>query len=386
VRRLLYLSPDPGVPVLGYKGASVHVRGMVSAFARAGVKVIVASPRVRAEGDVLEAAAELVEIDPVLPSAQTDSRTLRARITAQSAQIEEVARGWGVDAIYERYALFSEGGVRTASRFGLPHVLEVNAPLREEAKRFRSLPHPEAASEVEAGVLSATGRVIAVSDPLARWLVSAGVEPERITVTPNAIDPAHFPARLRSREGPLVVGFAGSLKPWHGIDVLVEAFLEARTKARELRLEIVGTGPGLAAVVAAASAVPSIVSHGSLSHRQTVAVMSRWDVGAAPYLPLDGFYFSPLKLVEYMAAGLCPVASDVGEIAGVLDDGSRGLLVPAGDPRALSGAFVDLACDRARAHEIGCRARDWALTERSWDTNAQQALGILADLEPACVA
>ena len=54
-----------------------------------------------------------------------------------------------------------------------------------------------------------------------------------------------------------------------------------------------------------------------------------WDVGVAPYLPLDDFYFSPLKVLEYMAVGLCPVASDLGDLPALLGDGGRGLLVPA---------------------------------------------------------
>ena len=174
------------------------------------------------------------------------------------------------------------------------------------------------------------------------------------------------------------MGFAGSLKPWHGVEVLLEAFSRARETAPQLRLEIIGSGPGLAVVEDAAARLPGIVSHGSRTHRQTIALMSDWDVGVAPFLPLEGFYFSPLKLVEYMAAGLCPVASDLGEVAELLAGGSRGLLVPAGDVGALAGALLELAGDRGRACEIGHRARAWALAEHSWDTNARRALRMLS--------
>lgn len=381
MRRLLYLSSDPGVPVLGHKGASVHVRALVRAFAGAGVSVVVASPRVEAEGDTLDAPTELVEIDPVVPGRYGDVGSVRATMDAQAAQIDEVARAWQADAIYERYSLFSDGGVRAAHRHGLPHLLEVNAPLRDEARRFRSLPYPEEAAEVEARVFAATDRLIAVSGPLAGWLVSVGVERERIEVVPNGVDPRQFSPPQRRSGGPFVVGFAGSLKPWHGVELLLNAFSRARETVPQLRLEIVGSGPSLPPVEQAAALAANIVLHGPLPHQETIRLMSGWDVGVAPYLPLPDFYFSPLKLVEYMAAGLCPVASELGQIGVLLGGGARGVLVRAGDMSELAGALVELAADRPRAHEIGGRARAWAFSELTWERNARRALEMLGARE-----
>ena len=70
--RLLYLSADPGVPILGHKGASVHVRALVCALAAKGVSVVLASPRTAPEGERLDAPVELVPIAPVLPKAHAD--------------------------------------------------------------------------------------------------------------------------------------------------------------------------------------------------------------------------------------------------------------------------------------------------------------------------
>ena len=49
MRRLLFLTADPGVPVLGHKGASIHLRELCAAFAEAGVDVHIASPRIGPE-------------------------------------------------------------------------------------------------------------------------------------------------------------------------------------------------------------------------------------------------------------------------------------------------------------------------------------------------
>jgi glycosyltransferase involved in cell wall biosynthesis len=385
--RVLYLSADPGVPILGHKGASVHVRELVSAMAVAGATVTVVSPRIGAEGDVLPAPIELASIDPVLPREHAYASSLLGAVARQAAQVRRIAERFRADAVYERFSLFSDGGVNAARALGVPHVLEVNAPLREEALRYRTLPHANLAATIERRVFAATDRVFAVSKTLARLLGEAGVATGRIEVAPNAIDPAKFPIPGRSSEGPLTIGFAGSLKPWHGVEVLLEAFRSALGAIPSLRLEIVGDGPGRAAVEHIGD-LPAerFAYHGALSHAETLRVLSRWDVGAAPFLAVPDFYFSPLKLAEYMAAGLCPVASDHREIRELLGGGERGVLVPVGDAGALAQALVELAVDPERTAAIGLRAREYVLKQRSWNRNAVRALEALRGRRAELVA
>src|SRR5205823_3107155 len=114
----------------------------VAAFVKAGTSVLVASPRVRPEGDELDPAVALVEIAPVQAKACRSAAALHEAMLVQAEQVERIARQGSVDAVYERLSLFGTSGVQTAGRLGLPHVLEVNAPLCDEALRFRTLPHP----------------------------------------------------------------------------------------------------------------------------------------------------------------------------------------------------------------------------------------------------
>ena len=367
--RLLYLSADPGIPVLGHKGASVHVRELCAAFAQAGVEVHLASPRVAPEGDLLTAPAALHAISPVLPKAHAE-RTLRAAVRAQARAVTQLCARFGIDAIYERFALFSAAGVRAAAELGLPHVLEVNSPLREESSRFRTLPHPALAAFFEAEVLAGTDQVLAVSEPLARALVREGVESRKIDVVPNGVAANRFLPPRRDADR-FRVGFAGSMKPWHGVEILVEAV----SRVPDVHLEVVGNGP----LTHLVERLPSerVTSFGALRHADVIERMAAWDVGVAPYMPIDGFWFSPLKLLEYMAAGACAVASDLGDAAELLGHGSRGVLVPAGDAGVLAGALAALAADRPRAWSLGEQARKWAAANRSWSANVQRALRAL---------
>jgi glycosyltransferase involved in cell wall biosynthesis len=376
--RVLYLSADPGVPVLGHKGASVHVRALVEALAAAGAEVAVASPRIAFEGEQLEAAAALVQIEPVLPKTYANEALLRGAVDRQAEQIADLASGLAVDAVYERFSLFSDGGVRAAGLLGVPHLLEVNAPLREEALRFRTLPHSRLAEAIERAVLDLTDRVFVVSDTLAELLVAAGVAPTKIECVRNGVDTQAFGALNPVRGGEFTVGFAGSLKPWHGVEVLLEGFGLALAHEPRLRLEVVGAGPLATRVVASRLPAERLVYRGQLTHREAIRAMAGWDVGAAPFPRLEDFYFSPLKVGEYMAAGSCPVASDLPVLRGLLARGERGILVEPGSAEAFAAALVELARNRTRASVLGMRARTYALANLSWSENASRVLETLA--------
>jgi glycosyltransferase involved in cell wall biosynthesis len=380
--RLLYVSADPGVPVLGHKGASVHVRELVMALAAEGASVAIASPRIHPEGDSLEARADLVEIMPIVAKRHVSAASVRAAIDEQAREVTRVAERLGASAIYERYSLHSRAGADAAEALDLPYVLEVNAPLRDEARRFRSLAFPEVAAETEALVYERANRIFAVSAPLAALLRRDGVDPDKLEVTPNAVTPRKFP-RHRARAG-FTVGFAGSLKAWHGVEVLADAFRAAATEVPDLRLEVVGEGP-LAHTLDRVELPPErFIRHGARPHVETLRTLASWDVGVAPYVVASPtFYFSPLKVVEYMAAGACPVASDLGEIRSLLGEGERGVLVPPGDRAALASALVELATDRGRAATLGARARSYAHGSLSWRRNARRALDCLRSVRPS---
>jgi glycosyltransferase involved in cell wall biosynthesis len=384
--RLLYLSADPGVPVLGHKGASVHVREIARALAAAGASVTIASPRVEPEGDVLESSIELHSISPVLPKMFTTTAELRAAMASQVDQVIELARRIGAHAIYERHSLFSCAGVEAAEALGLPHVLEVNAPLRVESLRFRSLPHAELADEIEAYVYAATQRIFVVSNRLAQLVRDQGVESAKIEVAPNGVVSCPAPPRSSDAKRPLTVGFAGGVKPWHGVELLVSAFRTVLQTGVDIRLEIIAAGSLDGARDVVEPPDDRLVRLGPLPHTDTLRRVSGWDVGVAPYLPMPDFYFSPLKILEYMALGLCPVASDLGEIGALLGGGERGVLVAPGDVDALATALLALARDRERVRRLGARARAHVIANCRWDDNAERVLAALHSASRAVVA
>src|SRR5262249_52319704 len=223
-------------------------------------------------------------------------------------ELTRVAERLGASAIYERYSLHSRAGAEAAEALGLPYVLEVNAPLRDEARRFRSLAYPEVAGETEARVYELADRIFAVSTPLAALLRRDGVDPTKLEVLRNAITPTKFPPR-RASAG-FTVGFAGSLKAWHGVEVLIDAVRRAATVVPDLRLEVIGDGPVAPVLDELELPQERFIRYGARPHAETLRVLASWDVGVAPYVAASPtLYFSPPHVLAYLPARTCPAAS-----------------------------------------------------------------------------
>jgi len=392
--KIAYLCFDFGIPVLGDKGASVHVREMIAALARAGHDVtllcartgsgnpappgttIEITPRARASGDhnrPRDTERARIEFDADLPT--------RAEDALGRAEVEP-------DAIYERFSLFSRAGIALAARRRIAHVLEVNAPLVDEQERYRNLQLKDEALAHERATLMGTDHVIAISNEVAAYVAARGVSNERITVLPNGVDTTRFApgrrgdgVRARHELGHLpVIGFVGSLKAWHGIDLLLEAFPLIRARVPEAVLLIVGDGPEFARLRTAVFELgqeQNVIMTGRVPHDEVPAYLCAMDVSVAPYRPDDHFYFSPMKVVESLACGTPVVAPRLGQLEKLLHDGAIGMLYRAGDATALAAAVIDLLSDRERLRLMGLAASTLTPTDHSWDANARDVVHLM---------
>jgi len=183
------------------------------------------------------------------------------------------------------------------------------------------------------------------------------------------------------------VGFVGSLKPWHGLSHLVNAFARLQQRVPEARLLIVGDGPGRGALGAelAERQLQSVTRlTGAVPPDQIPDLLARMDVAVAPYPASPNFYFSPLKVVEYMAAGLPVVVSDLGQLRHLVVNNVTGLLRPPGDEVALALALEDLWRSPSRRHSLGRAAQQHILAHHTWDAVAQQIIALAHRQPSAC--
>lgn len=378
--RLLYLSADPGVPVFGGKGASIHLRSLARALHGLGHDVLIASPRLEPGPNHLPDGIQWAPVPGVKPRECASAQEVIRRCEEQTQAVTALVQDHALEAIYERYSLMGVAGARTAAVLDVPLAVEVNAPLREEERRFRQLVHESLAMSAERETFAAARRVFVVSRQLRRWLVGQGVEPDKVEVMPNA-PPVHAfsSARVRGSDPELVVGFAGGLKRWHGIEHLIEAFRLALDGGGRMRLEILGRGPADDIVDRCGLPEERLRRLGQVSHDQALRTLEGWDIGVAPFSNVPDFYFSPLKLFEYMAAGLCPVVSDVGELSEIVEHGRAGVVVPPDCTHALAAALLQLDRDRTRLSTTAARAREVAAALPSWTDSAERVLATLRE-------
>jgi glycosyltransferase involved in cell wall biosynthesis len=380
VTRVAYLCADAGIPVCGSKGASVHVQAVVGTLARRGLEVELLTTR--PEGERPESLRDVGLRG--LPPAPKGEPAARERL-AQANDAVNAARLTALgplDLVYERYSLWSAAPLEAAHAAGVPTVLEVNAPLVDEQAEHRSLVHRHEAQRATARALAAADVIVAVSDGVAAWLAGWPEALGRVHVIPNGVDPRRFPApepRRRLRGQPFTVGFLGTLKPWHGLDTLVAAFAALREEHPEARLRLVGDGPQRDAVrdaLGAAGALGAADLVGAVAPADVPDQLAAMDVAVAPYPDLRPFYFSPLKVVESMAAGLPVVASRVGTLDELVVHGASGLLCAPGDAAALAAALATLADDPDRCARMGAEGRSRALAEHTWEAVVDRVLAL----------
>jgi glycosyltransferase involved in cell wall biosynthesis len=218
---------------------------------------------------------------------------------------------------------------------------------------------------------------VAVSQGVAEYLSRFPQAARRVHVIPTGVNLDRFPDDLKpslpADPAVVTVGFVGTLKPWHGLPTLIEAFERLHDRHPNTRLLIVGDGPARTAIETAARGVASAVQFtGAVSPDLIPGLIASMDVATAPYPASDDCYFSPLKVFEYMAAGRAVVASRIGQLTEIVDDGVTGILVAPGNTVALTEALEQLVTDPAGRARLGREARKAVAGRHTWDAVAER--------------
>jgi glycosyltransferase involved in cell wall biosynthesis len=364
--RVLYCALDQRVP--GTLGGSVHTRSVADGLAVLGHEVqVLASP---GDGPFPAGPVRWTGMAPPLGRAQL--RWMRARA------VTRLARAFRPDVIIERYHNFGGEGIAAAAAVGARAVLEVNAPIvdhegsakaaLDRALLVRPLARRRASICARTDLFVTPSAAILPADvPRARVLeVEWGADTDRFR--PGAAGPPPF-----ARPAPVVAVFAGAFRAWHGAIHLVHAVAALRAHGRDdVGAVFVGTGPEWAAVRDAAAGLGGVVFTGALPHEVMPTALAAADIGVAPFDPARhaalslAFYWSPLKVFEYMASGLPVVAPRIDRLATLVEHGREGLLYDGSDPGALAATLGSLALDEDRRRAFGAAARARAERDFSW--------------------
>jgi glycosyltransferase involved in cell wall biosynthesis len=368
--KILYSAIDQVVP--GTRGGSVHVNAVATGLAALGHEVTVLVTK--GEGPFPAGAVRWIAMTP--PFGANQLRWVRSR------EVKRFAEQLRPEVIMERY--YNLGGEAILHAQGLKAlaVLEVNAPV---------IDHPGSTKAL-------LDRALLVR-PLQRWrervcaaadlivtpsaaILPAGTPPSKVLELEWGADTERFhprasgPVPFTPPPGTTAV-FAGAFRSWHGAIHLARAIRALHERGRpDISGLFVGDGPELAAVRAEAMGLDNVVFAGAIPHEQMPAALAATHIGVAPFdigahKPLSlGFYWSPLKMFEYMAAGLPVVAPAVARIPQLVEHGREGLLYDPSDPGALAGALERL-CDAPLRKTLGAAARARAVREYGWKAHCE---------------
>jgi glycosyltransferase involved in cell wall biosynthesis len=379
---------------LGDGAEGIHILAMVSALRGLGHDVQLVSLVDEASLGIPNAQhsknGRWFSIGKLLPGFTYELAEIAYNVVGKRA-LRRAIKSLKPDFIYDRYNTFSSCAVEAAREANIPVLLEVNAPVAYERTMYehRPLTFSKLAQRFEQRICTQASHVLTVSSPLRDFLIAQrGVLESNVTVLPNGVDPRLFaPAsnapELKARiglAGKTVIGFAGILRPWHGIELLLEAIARLRPKWPDLHLLIIGGGAienELRQRAAELGLSLHVTFTGRVAHTAVKNYLGAIDIAVSPRAT---FYASPMKIVEYMAMGLATVAPDMPNICDLIDDGESGMLFTPDQSESLSEKLECLLRSPTMIKRIGINARAVVENRLNWQTTAEQVLQIAANL------
>ncbi|HSF14528.1 MAG TPA: glycosyltransferase [Vicinamibacteria bacterium] len=335
--RVAFVNQDPGVTPDRRKGAAVHLAAMRSAF--------------------VELGADVVALD------ESDPARLQSRLRG-------VLKENSVSMVFERYALGRSEAAEVAVEWGIPLVLEVNAPLAQESLRWRGRAETKAERDRDGVLFRSATAVIVVSSELTEYASARGARPDTIHIFPNGVDQRFFRPRgvndrLRASlvpEGRFALGFHGRLRPWHCFERLAAVYHELLRRDAPIHVVTVGEGD-FAAELDGYVPVERRTLVGWKPHSEIPKYVAAFDVLPLTYDEAAPCYFSPLKLAEAMACGVVPIVPDVGDLPRIV--GSGGEIYRASKPNEIADIVEGLIHSPERRQSLA-RAALARTGELSW--------------------
>jgi glycosyltransferase involved in cell wall biosynthesis len=314
-----------------------------------------------------------------------------------------LARALRPDVIMERYYNFAGGGVWAARRLNLPTILEVNALIVDPPTVFKRRLDERLGGPMRRWAITQCRWADRIVTPLHTTVppeiprakiveLPWGAAVDRFQIADCRLQIANCDGQIQNPkskiQNPATVVFLGSFRSWHGALDFVRAGALLLAEGRECRFMLIGDGPERAAAERLAAAWPGRFHFtGAVAYDAVPQLLAGAAIGVAPFttaphpaLHAAGFFWSPLKIYEYMAAGLPVVTADISPLNRVIRDGQDGVLFREGDLADLARAIARLLDAPDAAREMGRRARARVVEHYSWGRHCAELERIALDL------
>tara|TARA_A100001037_G_scaffold295942_1_gene315732 strand:+ start:173 stop:1051 length:879 start_codon:yes stop_codon:yes gene_type:complete len=273
--------------------------------------------------------------------------------------------------------------LKAARKLNIPFVYEMRGMWEESAVasgRWRQggLAHRRF-KRIETKVMRNADAVICISETLRQEAISRGINPDKITIVPNAVEynlseseASNLHTQVKEKIGDsAVVGYIGSLRKLEGVDSTAEAVSILRNRGIDTKLFVLSSESGQSELLAYCEklgiAEHSIIT-GPVPHNQVEPFYNLIDVFVVsrPNKRVTRLV-TPLKPFEAMQAGRAIVMSDLPALAEIVDDGITGRLYPPEDIEKLAEIIEELLLDDSKRSELGAAASKWIAENRTWE-------------------
>lgn len=258
-----------------------------------------------------------------------------------------------------------------AKRLGIPFQYEIRGLW--ELSRLANNPDYKRSHnlalglELEGYVARRADRVFVISEELARYArENWRIEENRLVLLPNCVNPQRFTGEERTEQGHRhpILGYAGSLVAYEGLDVLLHAL---KLMESPPRLEIVGDGAARVSLEALASSLGlggTVTFFGRFSPQEAIRKLKSWDMVCLPRrADMVCRLIPPLKLVEAMAEAKAILVPDLPLFRA--ETGNLGNFFEPQNPQSLAQVLENLLKNRDWTRQ-GKQNRQYVLERRLW--------------------
>ena len=363
---------------LSKDGQHVHIEAIIESFKELGCIVNVIGPYIGRKATRGEGSACIGLLRQKLPSIFSETMELLFNLTGMIRIIVAIFYQ-KPDFIYARYSIYAPSALIVARILHIPIFLEVNAPLAEERSRFGGIRMTSIAYNLEKWQWKSADYICTVTNVLAN-IVKNVSKNQNVYVVPNGIYMDRYKDLLRSPEAKAIfhlpqtctIGFVGHIREWHAVDELLLSIKALQSK--EVFLLIIGDGPAksiLEKITDDIGVSEKVRFEGFVSGEELPAYLAAIDIAIQPRAL---YYASPLKLVEYMAAGCAIVAPNQENIKELLENKINAILFERG---AMTESISQLVDDVELRKTISCNARaKISNCCLSWRNNAMRIIEI----------
>lgn len=277
-------------------------------------------------------------------------------------------------------------------RLNIPSIYEVRGLW--EITRVSRQPEWEGSDQynllkkLEVEACQNVDRVIVITEALKQILIGRGIDENKISVVPNAVNTTKFvpieadsdlKEELGINKETIVVGYVGSVVNYEGLDDLIEslAILKKKKLSKEFKFLLVGDGaymPQVEEKIEELDMNDTVILTGRVPHADVSRYYSIIDIAPFPRKPFEVCeVVSPLKPFEALAMQKAVLVSSCNALIEIIQDGYNGVVFEKGNNISLAEKLELLITNRNLREKVAKNGLEWVRQERDWAVIAKKA-------------